>query len=124
MIPISLSMEGFLSYIERVEIDFTSFSLACITGENGAGKSSILDGITWALFGKARKHDESVINLDSTKAEVSLVFSYEGNQYKIVRSNPQGKPKQAELFIQEEQQGNEDPGYRSQSEPCVKQTKR
>jgi len=36
MIPISLSMEGFLSYKERVEIDFTSFALACITGENGA----------------------------------------------------------------------------------------
>ena len=106
MIPISLSMEGFLSYIERVEIDFTGFSLACITGENGAGKSSILDGITWALFGKARKHDESVINLDSEKAEVCLVFSYEGNQYKIVRSNPKGKPKQVELFILDERQGN------------------
>ncbi len=102
MIPISLSMEGFLSYNERVDIDFTSFALACITGENGAGKSSILDGITWALFGKARKNDESVINLDSKKAEVSLVFSYEGNQYKIVRSNPQGKSKQVELFILEE----------------------
>ncbi|MCJ7715356.1 MAG: AAA family ATPase, partial [Anaerolineales bacterium] len=63
MIPISISMEGFLSYKELVEIDFTSFDLACISGENGAGKSSILDGITWALFGKARKHDESIINL-------------------------------------------------------------
>ena len=105
MIPISLSMEGFLSYNERVDIDFTSFALACITGENGAGKSSILDGITWALFGKARKNDESVINLDSKKAEVSLVFSYEGNQYKIVRSNPQGKSKQVELFILEERKG-------------------
>ncbi len=105
MIPISLSMEGFLSYNERVDIDFTSFALACITGENGAGKSSILDGITWALFGKARKNDESVINLDSKKAEVSLVFSYEGNQYRIVRSNPQGKSKQVELFILEERKG-------------------
>jgi len=99
MIPISLSMEGFLSYKERVEIDFTSFVLACITGENGAGKSSILDGITWALFGRARKHDETVINLESKKAEVCLVFQYEGNQYKIVRSNPQGKTKQVELYI-------------------------
>ena len=102
MIPISLKMEGFLSYQEPVEIDFTSFDLACITGENGAGKSSILDGITWALFGRARKHDESVINLDSTRAEVGLVFSYEGNQYRVVRSNPKGKTKQVELFIRDD----------------------
>ncbi len=102
MIPISLSMEGFLSYKERVEIDFTSFSVACITGENGAGKSSILDGITWALFGRARKHDETVINLESKKAEVCLVFHYEENQYKIVRSNPQGKTKQVELYIMDD----------------------
>jgi len=33
-----LSIEGFLSYQEKVEIDFTSFDLACIVGENGAGK--------------------------------------------------------------------------------------
>jgi len=95
-------MEGFLSYKERVEIDFTSFALACITGENGAGKSSILDGITWALFGRARKHDETVINLESKKAEVCLVFHYEGNQYKIIRSNPQGKTKQVELYIKDD----------------------
>ena len=109
MIPISLSMEGFLSYKERVEIDFTSFALACITGENGAGKSSILDGITWALFGRARKHDETVINLESKKAEVCLVFQYEGNQYKIVRSNPQGKTKQVELYIADDKSEKSDP---------------
>ena len=99
MIPVSLTLEGFLSYQDRVEIDFSSFDLACITGENGAGKSSILDGITWALFGRARKHDESIINLESTRAEVSLVFLYEDNQYKITRSNPQGKTKEVDLYI-------------------------
>jgi len=109
MIPISLSMEGFLSYKERVEIDFTSFALACITGENGAGKSSILDGITWALFGRARKHDETVINLESKKAEVCLIFQYEGNQYKIVRSNPQGKTKQVELYLADDKSKKSDP---------------
>ena len=103
MIPITLSIEGFLSYKDRVEIDFSSFDLACITGENGAGKSSILDGITWALFGRARKHDESVINLESSRAEVSLIFQYEGNQYRVTRFNPRGKTKQVELFILNEE---------------------
>ena len=37
MIPIELKIEGFLSYLDPVEIDFTGFDLACITGENGAG---------------------------------------------------------------------------------------
>lgn len=102
MIPISLSMEGFLSYQKAVEIDFTSFDLACVTGENGAGKSSILDGITWSLFGRARKHDESVINLNSSQAVVSLIFSYEGNQYQVTRSNPRGGTSQLELLIRDD----------------------
>jgi exonuclease SbcC len=103
MIPISLSMQGFLSYQEPVEIDFTSFDIACITGENGAGKSSILDGITWSLFGRARKHDESIINLDSSRAEVRFEFTYEGNQYRIIRSNPRGDTKFVELHIKSNQ---------------------
>ena len=92
-------MQGFLSYREAVEIDFTSFDIACITGENGAGKSSILDAITWALFGRARKHDESIINLESSRAEVRFEFSYEGNQYRIIRTNPRGDTKLVEFHI-------------------------
>ena len=122
MIPISLSMEGFLSYKERVEIDFTSFALACITGENGAGKSSILDGITWALFGRARKHDETVINLESKKAEVCLIFQYEGNQYKIVRSNPQGKTKQVELYLADDKSKKSDPIWIPLTERTLRDT--
>ena len=101
-------MRGFLSYKNPVEIDFTSFELACISGENGAGKSSILDAITWALFGRARKHDESVINLESQRAEVKFLFIYEGNTYRIIRSNPRGETKLVEFHIQQDE-GN-DPG--------------
>jgi exonuclease SbcC len=61
MIPRSIKISGFLSYQEDVEIDFTSIHVACITGQNGAGKSAMLDAMTWALFGEARKNDESVI---------------------------------------------------------------
>jgi len=122
MIPISLSMEGFLSYKEQVDIDFTGFDLACITGENGAGKSSILDGITWALFGRARKHDETIINLESKKAVVSLVFEYEGNEYQITRSNPQGKPKQVELFIQDDIEQGVEPNWIPLTERTLRDT--
>ena len=91
MIPITLSISGFLSYRDPVEIDFTGIDLACIAGANGAGKSSILDAITWVLFGQARKRDESLINAQSEVAEVSLTFAYEGNFYRVQRANPRGK---------------------------------
>ncbi|MCX6067846.1 MAG: AAA family ATPase [Chloroflexi bacterium] len=43
MIPLRLKISGFLSYLDPVEVDFTTFELACISGHNGAGKSSLLD---------------------------------------------------------------------------------
>jgi len=87
----NLSLEGFLSYQEKVEIDFTSFELACISGENGSGKSSILEAVTWVIFGKARQSNESLINLQSDTAIVTLSFEYAGENYIIQRSNQRGK---------------------------------
>jgi DNA repair protein SbcC/Rad50 len=91
MIPIRLRISGFLSYHDPVELDFTGFDLACISGQNGAGKSSLLDAITWALFGQARRRDEALINLQSKAAEVTLIFQYEGAIYRIQRALPRGK---------------------------------
>ncbi len=105
MIPIKLTITGFLSYHDTVELDFTSFDLACISGPNGAGKSSLLDAFTWALFGQARKRDESVINLQSSAAEVALVFEYEGNTYRVQRTLPKGKTTSLEFQILEPQDG-------------------
>ncbi len=122
MIPISLSLEGFLSYKDPVKIDFTSFSLACISGENGAGKSSILDGITWALFGRARKHDESVINLDSDRAVVTLIFEYEGNQYRVTRTNPRGDTRSVSLDILSAEENGGAPRWNPLSERTLRET--
>ena len=105
MIPIKLTITGFLSYRDTVELDFTSFELACISGSNGAGKSSLLDAFTWALFGQARKRDESVINLQSKVAEVALVFEYEGNTYRVQRTLPKGKTTSLEFQILEPKDG-------------------
>ncbi len=101
MIPLKLKLSGFLSYREPVELDFRSFDLACISGANGAGKSSLLDAITWALFGQARKRDESVINSHSQvkAAEVVLTFQYENNIYRVQRALPRGKTTQLEFQI-------------------------
>lgn len=99
MIPVTLKLAGFLSYAEPVEIDFTNFDLACISGQNGAGKSSLLDAITWALFGIARKRDDSIINSRKKTAEVSFQFEYEGNTYRIDRSRTVGKTALLEFFV-------------------------
>ncbi len=105
MIPIKLTITGFLSYRQTAELDFTTFDLACISGPNGAGKSSLLDAFTWVLFGMARKHDESLVNLQSDMAEVSLVFEYEGNTYRVRRVLPKGKTSSLEFQILEPADG-------------------
>ena len=90
--PPALKLSGFLSYRDPVELDFSGFDLACISGSNGAGKSSLLDAMTWALFGQARKRDEAVINLQSKAAEVAFTFAYETNTYRVMPlALPRGK---------------------------------
>jgi exonuclease SbcC len=93
MIPLHIRISGFLSYHDTVELDFTSFDLACISGHNGAGKSSLLDAITWSLFGEARGKSSEVINLrpDVKAAEVTLTFQHEENTYRVQRTLPRNK---------------------------------
>src|ERR1041385_2435496 len=91
MIPLQLRISGFLSYHDMVELDFTKFDLACISGHNGAGKSSLLDAITWSLFGEARGKSSDVINLNSSAAEVVLTFTHEDNTYRVQRTLPRNK---------------------------------
>ena len=101
MIPLKLHIAGFLSYRQPAELDLTGFDLACISGHNGAGKSSLLDAITWALFGEARKRDESVINLQSKAAEVWLTFAYEGSEFRVQRTLPKNKSAILEFQVRE-----------------------
>ncbi|PKO17790.1 MAG: hypothetical protein CVU39_04725 [Chloroflexi bacterium HGW-Chloroflexi-10] len=99
MIPIQLELKGFLSYQQPAAINFESLHLACISGSNGAGKSSILDAITWVIFGKARSRDETIINQASTTAEVVFRFYYEDQKFQILRSKTREKPLLLEFFV-------------------------
>ena len=99
MIPIRLQIQGFLSYHEKVDLDFSDFDLACISGSNGAGKSSLLDAITWVLFGEARRKDDTIINHQSTGAEVILDFSYEDSIYRVQRSKKKDETTKLEFFV-------------------------
>ena len=116
MIPLQLRISGFLSYRDPVEVDFTTFELACISGHNGAGKSSLLDAITWSLFGQARGKSDNVVNLQSEAAEVVFTFSYEENVYRVQRSLPRGKTTVLEFQVQDGE------GWRPLSERTIRET--
>ena len=99
MIPVNLHIRGFLSYKEPANINFEGLHLASITGANGAGKSSILDAITWALFGIARARNDQIINQQSDTAIVSLDFLYEHQNFRIRRTKPLEKTMVLEFYI-------------------------
>jgi len=117
MIPVELRIRGFLSYKQEAVLDFTTFHTACISGHNGAGKSSLLDAITWALFGRARRNDESVIHTRADTAQVAYTFGYEGNLYRIIRTRRRGKTTQLEFQIQQK-----DGGWKPLSERSLRET--
>ena len=86
MIPTRLELHNFLAYRAPDPIVFEGIELACLTGQNGAGKSSILDAMTWALWGKARaKRDNELIHLGQTDMRVQIDFEQEGARYRVLR---------------------------------------
>ncbi len=102
MIPVRLEMKNFLPYRSPDPLRFEGIHLACLTGANGAGKSSLLDAITWALWGKARaKRDEDLVHLGQGDMYVQLDFEQEGAVYRVLRRRARGKRGQGtlDLFI-------------------------
>ena len=100
MIPVRLSLEGFLSYLEKTTIELSSVEVACISGPNGAGKSSLFDAITWSLFGRARRNDDALINDGADACTVTFEFLYEGALYRVMRQKTRDKSALLELHIQ------------------------
>jgi exonuclease SbcC len=86
MIPIQLTLRNFLSYREAT-LDFRGLQMACICGPNGAGKSSLLEAISWAIWGASRAASEDdVIHLGTQEARVDFIFSIHSHTYRIIRT--------------------------------------
>ncbi len=96
MRPTRLVISAFGPYAERSEIDLYKLGesgLYLITGDTGAGKTTIFDAITYALFGRASGDSRDDAKLfrslnakPETKTEVDLTFLYAGLEYRICRS--------------------------------------
>ena len=97
MRPVKLTIVGFGPYAGAQELNFEDLGnsgLYLITGDTGAGKTTIFDAITFALFGEAsgENREPGMLRSKYAKAEeptyVELTFAYDGKEYRI-RRNPE-----------------------------------
>ena len=100
MIPQKLRLHNFMCYREEQSLDFAGIHLACLTGDNGHGKSTLLDAITWALWGKARaRRDDELISLGETDMWVEFEFDLGGQRYRVWRQRSKKGRGQSDLHF-------------------------
>ncbi len=91
MVPLRLTLHNFLSYREAT-LDFRGLHTACVCGANGAGKSSLLEAIAWAIWGSSRvTSDDDIIHAGMTEARVDFLFISQQCIYRVMRSRVRGQ---------------------------------
>ncbi|EAK9417951.1 SMC family ATPase [Listeria monocytogenes] len=103
MRPIKLTMQAFGAYAKKEVIDFEKLGteqIFVISGKTGAGKSTIFDAISFAIFGKANTFDRESFSMrshfatDKEITEVTLAFRLKDKIYQISRIPQQEIAKQ------------------------------
>ena len=104
MRPLRLRIEGLRSFRSEVEIDFADRNHVAVVGDTGAGKSSILEAITYALYGKTSfGRQADLMNDTSKKLRVVLRFRVSGDEWEVVRTlrrNQKGEVGQGKAQLQ------------------------
>jgi DNA repair protein SbcC/Rad50 len=123
MLPIRLELRNFLAYRSPDPLSFIGLDLACLSGPNGAGKSSLLDAMTWALWGEARTgHDnhDNLIHMGQDEMHVIFDFRQDDAIYRVVRKRSRRGRGQTtlDLFIHDEDTEQ----FRVISESSVRET--
>lgn len=102
MKPISLILSGWGPYQGNEEVDFTKLrqnGLFLIAGPTGSGKTTIFDGITYALYGEVSGsiREKDSLRSDFAKPEtatgVILTFTHGGKEYRVIRNPRYERPK-------------------------------
>ena len=102
MRPIKLTMSAFGPYAGKTALDFGPLGekgLYLITGDTGAGKTTIFDAITFALYGEpsGENRDQSMLRSKyaspETPTAVELIFAYAGKEYTVRRNPEYQRPK-------------------------------
>ncbi len=96
MRPLRLQMHGFGSFREETTIDFSGIDYFALVGPTGNGKSTVLDAIGFALFGKVPRHDDktvtrNIVSLGALEARVALDFDVGRAHYTVTRVVTLGK---------------------------------
>jgi exonuclease SbcC len=107
MIPIKLALRNFMPYRDDVPLlNFTGVHTASICGDNGSGKSSLIDAMTWALWGRTRaKSDDDLIHTGQNETRVEFEFAVGQQVYRVIRQHTRPKSRRAsgqsslDLFI-------------------------
>ena len=86
----TLKWKNFLSAGNNwCELDFQSAKTTLVVGQNGAGKSTMLDALSFALFGKAHRNiskAQLVNSINGKGCQVEVTFNVLGSDFKIVRA--------------------------------------
>lgn len=88
MLPLKLTVENFMPYRGAQEpLMLEGLGIACLSGPNGAGKSSLLDAITWALWGRSRAgaSADQLVAAQMSDMGVQLEFQSHGVDYRVER---------------------------------------
>ena len=123
MIPVEIELENFLAYRRPPPLLFEGIHVACLAGANGSGKSSLLDALTWALWGRSRAaNDDALIHSGETEMRGVLTFDQDDRRYRVRRQRKAGKRGATLLELQawEAEAGS----WRSLSEAGIRETQR
>ncbi len=107
MIPVRLRLQNFMCYRDPDPLDFRGIHLACLAGDNGHGKSAILDAITWALWGRARaRNEDELVRMGAQEMEVEFEFLLGEQQYRVIRKRQLGPRSRGALELQLKSNGD------------------
>lgn len=93
MRPVRLELKGFTSFRDPQAIEFDGLDLFAISGQTGSGKSSLLDAMTYALYGTVERVGNRVGQLVSQgqkRMSVTFDFEVDGQVWRITRTTSSG----------------------------------